>query len=99
MTIQEEVAKVKSDIADLERLLTHIQNNCPHEGLIGEYKGDTGNLDRGDDSYWVEFSCPVCTKYWREDQSDASYIRVNGVYEHVSKEGFVHRQKTKYDRD
>ena len=99
MTIAEEVKRVKDDISGLYRLLVHIQNNCPHEGLVGEYKGNTGNWDRNDDSYWVDFRCPVCEKFWTEDQKDVKYVRVNGNFEYVSKEGFVYRKKTQYDRD
>jgi len=98
MTIQE-LQKLRWSITELRKLEAHIQDNCPHEGLVGEYKGNSGNWDRNDDSYWIEFDCPVCNRHWNEDQSDASYKIVDGKYEHVSKEGFVFNKKTKYDRD
>src|SRR6516165_11138876 len=97
--LREDIKRLDSDIAILQNLKRQIQENfCNHPELVGEYKANTGNWDRSDDSYWVEYKCPNCDKYWTEDQSEASYRIVNGKYENVSKEGFVHRKKTKYDR-
>lgn len=60
--------------------IREIQHNCVHEGLLGKYGANTGNYCKQDDSYWVEFMCPNCGKYWSEDQEDVGLS--------ISKEGF-----------
>lgn len=47
---------------------TNLQNLCPHPDVSKTYRGDSGNWDRSDDCYWIEFNCPDCNKYWVEDQ-------------------------------
>ena len=46
----------------------NLQNLCRHPDVSKKYKGDTGNWDRSDDCYWIEFKCPDCKKFWMEDQ-------------------------------
>lgn len=45
-----------------------LQETCAHPNATKKYGGDTGNWDRSQDSYWIDFSCPDCRKRWREDQ-------------------------------
>jgi len=45
-----------------------IQEQCPHENCSEEYKGNSGNYDPTADSYWIEFRCADCDKFWIEEQ-------------------------------
>jgi hypothetical protein len=48
--------------------LLELQESCPHAKVAKVAKADTGNWDRGQDSYWYEFRCPECAKFWTEPQ-------------------------------
>ena len=48
--------------------LSEFQENCQHTNVVKTPKSDTGNWDKYSDSYWYEFKCPDCGKFWREDQ-------------------------------
>jgi hypothetical protein len=48
-----------------ERIL---QEKCPHTNVTKKYNGSTGNWDRSQDSYWIEYSCPDCKKFWTVEQ-------------------------------
>ena len=41
---------------------------CKHPNLEKTHKSNTGNYDPSADSYWIEFKCPDCNKFWMEDQ-------------------------------
>lgn len=45
-----------------------LQALCQHPSATKVNKGDTGNWDRSQDSYWRECKCPDCGKQWNEDQ-------------------------------
>jgi hypothetical protein len=45
-----------------------LQTICKHPSADKKYRGDSGNWDRSQDSYWIEFKCPDCGKRWIEDQ-------------------------------
>lgn len=45
-----------------------LQNLCPHPSASKKYCGDSGNWDRSEDSYWIEYRCPDCGKFWTTDQ-------------------------------
>jgi hypothetical protein len=45
-----------------------LQDKCKHPNVSKTYKSDTGNYDKSQDSYWIEFKCPDCEKYWCQDQ-------------------------------
>jgi len=59
--IQRRLLKARDDLLTL-------QAECTHEGAEKTYRGDTGNWCRADDSYWIEFRCPHCSKFWTEEQ-------------------------------
>lgn len=48
-----------------ERIL---QEKCPHPDVSKKYCGNTGNYDPSADSYWIEFRCPDCKKFWTVEQ-------------------------------
>lgn len=45
-----------------------LQNHCNHVNVDKQYKGNSGNYDPTADSYWIEFKCSDCGKFWIEDQ-------------------------------
>jgi len=62
------IEEVNRMIAKLNEEKLRLQNACNHPGLISVQKSDTGNYDPTHDCWWVEFTCPNCGKFWREDQ-------------------------------
>lgn len=59
--IQRRIEKANADLKNL-------QNECPHENVIKNQRGSTGNYDPSDDCFWIEYSCPDCGKRWIEDK-------------------------------
>lgn len=49
--------------------INELRKKCNHSMATKEYKSNTGNYDPSCDSYWREFNCPECGKYWTEDYS------------------------------
>jgi hypothetical protein len=45
-----------------------LRDICPHPDASKKYCGSTGNWDRSDDCYWIEWKCPDCGKKWMTDQ-------------------------------
>lgn len=45
-----------------------LQSECTHPDASKTYRGDTGNYDRSQDSFWIEHKCPDCGKFWTTDQ-------------------------------
>lgn len=66
--LNKEINKHHKKIAQLRQKVFDIQDACAHEGLIKVPKANAGNWCRDDDSYWYECTCPVCGKFWTEDQ-------------------------------
>ena len=48
------------------------QNGCPHpqRTLEKENKSNTGNYDPSDNSYWAEYRCGRCGKFWHGEQNE-----------------------------
>jgi hypothetical protein len=55
--------QVKWDSAEKE-----LQNLCTHPNTSKKYACSSGNYDPTADSYWIEFRCPDCNKFWTVDQ-------------------------------
>jgi hypothetical protein len=53
----------KWDLAEKE-----LKELCSHPDASKKHRGDTGNWDRNEDSYWIEYKCPDCGKFWTVDQ-------------------------------
>lgn len=66
--IRSRLLLIKSALMNANAELKILQNECTHEGLIVEHRGNTGNYDPSNNCYWTENTCPVCEKYWTEDQ-------------------------------
>ncbi len=66
-TIIEELEEQASAIHERIRL---IQSQCSHPLVVRktQNKSDTGNWDRGQDSYWTEHECGLCKKRWTTTQ-------------------------------
>ena len=60
--------EIKNEIDLLEMEVLNFQANCRHTNAVHQYCGDSGNYDPSRDSYWIEFHCYDCGKYWTEDQ-------------------------------
>jgi hypothetical protein len=45
-----------------------LQAVCAHPNADKNYRGSTGNYDPSADSYWIEYRCPDCGKFWMTDQ-------------------------------
>ena len=56
-------------ISKWEQELTTFQDNCSNKYAVKTHKSNTGNYDPSCDSYWTEFKCPDCGKFWVEDGS------------------------------
>jgi predicted RNA-binding Zn-ribbon protein involved in translation (DUF1610 family) len=72
MKTQKQISKQREMIEftiDAQRnMLKFLQTKCTHPNVVSQYKADTGNYDKSQDRYWVEFRCPDCGKQWMEDQ-------------------------------
>lgn len=68
--IQSQIAALEAEIKSLQFKHTSLQQLCSHPKEIVNkvHKSDTGNWDKGDDSYWIEYHCTCCNKKWTEDQ-------------------------------
>jgi len=68
MNIKTKIDRARVKIEKLEQEILTLQRECPHTNASKKGCSDTGNWCKGDDSYWWEFRCPDCGKYWVEDQ-------------------------------
>jgi hypothetical protein len=72
------VQKLLREIESSRNKLINLQNKCSHPEKDCEfiYKADTGNWDRSQDSYWTNYKCFRCGKYWTKDGSNPWGSRV-----------------------
>jgi hypothetical protein len=68
--ITKEINKLTDQINLRYKKIQELQNSCPHEDVQGEYKANTGNWCKDDDSYWIEAKCWDCGKRWNIDSKD-----------------------------
>lgn len=73
MKVKTKVDRLEKKIQLLMQERMEIQNSCPHNNIQYTPKGDTGNWDRNDDSYWYEIICLDCKKKFSIDQNRDSY--------------------------
>ena len=66
--IQKQYLTIKNKIDRLSEQLDELQEQCQHPNVEKTYKGNTGNYDPSADSYWIDWFCPDCKKYWMTDQ-------------------------------
>lgn len=66
--VQKQYLTIRNKIDRLNDQLDELQEQCQHPNVEKTYKGNTGNYDPSADSYWIEWLCPDCKKYWMTDQ-------------------------------
>ena len=72
----------EDEIKPLRRELEAHQQKCKHKKAVQEYKANTGNWDRSQDSYWTNIYCPTCLKEWTVDSDSPeynAYTEVNAI--------------------
>lgn len=68
----EKIVKVVNDS------LNELKLKCDHSGnVVYNYCGNSGNYDRTQDSYWMEWHCRDCDKRWITDQDDEGRAELN----------------------
>lgn len=80
----DKIQKIRTKISDLNLKIKDIQDNCFHPIVKRIAKSNSGNYDPHADSYWYEFYCQECGKYWQEDQTEYNnrMRSENFVWEH-----------------
>lgn len=68
-----QILKLQREISLRYKKIEDIKNQCPHNDVIGQYKGNTGNWCKDDDSYWIEAECQDCGKRFNIDSEDPLY--------------------------
>ncbi len=68
--VQRKAIRLAGAMRMLRDEMEALQEQCPHEHLVGKYKGNTGNWCPQDDSYWIDAHCKDCNKRWLIDSED-----------------------------
>jgi transcription initiation factor IIE alpha subunit len=68
MKIETKVKRIKQRLRKLHEDLSALQEECEHPNKNKKYMCNNGYDSTKDDSFWVEFKCPDCGKFWTEDQ-------------------------------
>jgi hypothetical protein len=65
------VERLEAEADAIHDRIILIQKQCSHPLVVRETvnKGDTGNWDRGQDSYWAEHKCGLCGRRWQTEQN------------------------------
>lgn len=60
------IQEIDERIQELRSEKIAIQDGCSHPPVAVRYLygADTGNWDRGSDTYWTEYHCTLCEKRW-----------------------------------
>lgn len=77
--IKRKIERLNSKIQKLREDIKQVQEACPHADLTYKYGGDSGNYDRSQDCYWIDWHCNDCGKSWTTDQ-DNGYHLTSVVY-------------------
>lgn len=60
--------KLEAIAAEAHAALKTLRETCDHSGTVTyKYRGDSGNYDTSQDSYWIEWNCHDCDKRWLTD--------------------------------
>lgn len=59
---------LKEQLAHVTKQIEELNSTCTHPDVDKKYRGDTGNYDPSANSYWIEYKCPDCGKFWTETQ-------------------------------
>lgn len=61
-------SELKSKYEALHTAFSDLQKICKHKNTLTTYDSYTGNYDKSLDSYWIEYKCYDCGKYWETPQ-------------------------------
>ena len=84
-----EQVKQKRDIieslqTELSQQITDLRKKCSHQNLTYKYGGSSGNWDKSDDCYWIDWNCEDCGHSWNTSQENA-YDLTTRVYPHAKR--------------
>lgn len=68
MDIKKEYERLWAIKRKIHTKLRTLQEVCNHPLAVKTPHADTGNWCKDDDSYWYEFQCPDCGKFWTTPQ-------------------------------
>jgi transposase-like protein len=54
--------------------LDQLEKECPHQDLTYKYGGSSGNWDKSDDKYWIDWKCHDCGKSWTTSQDNTWHL-------------------------
>ena len=74
--------QIENKMLTLHANLGTLREECTHQDLTYKYGGDSGNYDRSQDCYWIDWNCNDCGKRWSTTQDD-SYNLTKVVYPHA----------------
>ena len=60
--------RLKAKADKIQQAILALQTECTHPNVSRVAKSNSGGYDPSNDSYWYEFKCPDCQKFWCEDQ-------------------------------
>jgi hypothetical protein len=66
--IRRKLARIQKHQERWDLAEKQLKELCSHPDTSKKHCGDTGNWDRNQDSYWIEYRCPDCGKFWSVDQ-------------------------------
>lgn len=73
--VQRKLNSILNKQMKLREELGELQLLCTHPDVTKQYRGDTGNYDPSQDSYWINWHCPDCDKRWTTPQDRENLLK------------------------
>lgn len=73
--VQRKRQSISDKVAKLSGQLWDLQAACSHPDVTKQYRGDTGNYDPSQDSYWINWHCSDCDKRWTTPQDRENLLK------------------------
>jgi len=73
--VQRKRQSISDKIDKLVGQLCDLRETCIHPNVTKQYRGDTGNYDPSQDSYWINWHCPDCGKLWTTPQDRENNLK------------------------
>lgn len=70
ISIKKKIERINIKINALNEEIKTTQESCPHADLEYKYGGSSGNYDRSQDDYWLDWKCNDCGKRWTTSQEN-----------------------------
>jgi len=72
------IVRLRTKIRKAQEEINAFQEACPHppQNVRYQHGANTGNWCSDEDSYWTDYYCGKCGKWWMEDGS----TRVEGAF-------------------